>query len=154
MPGLQAELADPVGSGDSPADAPGGAQLAASEANRACSLVAMDTWPTALTMAERSTTTPEYCCMKRDFSTGSPSSIGVASDVPAPNRLSFESVESVLSRRNAPQPRGYGQGRDRTGDLPLFSYVVPVGDARACGKIGCGRSPRSSFLGAGEPFSV
>ena len=112
----------------------------------------MDTWPTALTMAERSTTTPEYCCMKRDFSAGSPSSIGVPSDVPAPNRLSFESVESVLSRRNAPQPRGYGQGRDRTGDLPLFSYVVPAGDARTCGKIGCGRSPRSSFLGAGEPF--
>ena len=92
--------------------------------------------------------------MKPDFSTDSPSSIGVASDVPAPNRLSFESVESVLSRRNAPQPREYGQGRDRTGDLPLFSYVVPLGTPAHAGKSGAGRSPRSSFLGAGEPFSV
>ena len=90
--------------------------------------------------------------MKRDFSTGSPSSIGVASDVPAPNRLSFESVESVLSRRNAPQPKGYGQGRDRTGDFPLFSYVVPLGTpAHAENRVPVARRGRA-FLAQGSPF--
>src|ERR1700748_1511101 len=34
----------------------------------------------------------------------------------------------------------------------LFSSMVTFGDARACGKIGCGRSPRSVFLGAVSPF--
>jgi len=34
----------------------------------------------------------------------------------------------------------------------LLSFLVPFGDARACGKIGCGRSPRSVFLGAVSPF--
>ena len=28
----------------------------------------------------------------------------------------------------------------------LLSFLVPFGDARACGKIGCGRSPRSITL--------
>src|SRR4029077_15931310 len=34
----------------------------------------------------------------------------------------------------------------------VLSFLVPFGDARACGKIGCGRSPRSVVLGAVSPF--
>ena len=30
-------------------------------------------------------------------------------------------------------------------------FFGPLGDARACGKIGCGRSPRSTQLGAASP---
>jgi hypothetical protein len=33
-----------------------------------------------------------------------------------------------------------------------FQFPGPFGDARACGKIGCGRSPRSVVLGAVSPF--
>src|SRR5687768_16391437 len=32
-----------------------------------------------------------------------------------------------------------------------ISSLVSFGDARTCGKIGCGRSPRSSELGAASP---
>jgi len=32
-----------------------------------------------------------------------------------------------------------------------ISSLVPFGDARACGKIGCGRAPRSTQLGAASP---
>src|SRR4029077_5581018 len=34
----------------------------------------------------------------------------------------------------------------------VLSFLVPFGDAGACGKIGCGRSPRSVFLGAVSPL--
>jgi class 3 adenylate cyclase len=33
------------------------------------------------------------------------------------------------------------------------SSEAPFGDARGCGKIGCGRSPRSVLLGAAKPVS-
>ena len=35
---------------------------------------------------------------------------------------------------------------------PSFEFRGPFGDACACGKIGCGRSPRSVVLGAVSPF--
>ena len=41
----------------------------------------------------------------------------------------------------SPDPRPWTQ----------ISSLVPFGDARACGKIGCGRSPRSTQLGAASP---
>ena len=53
---------------------------------------------------------------------------------------------------------------DRTSTHPIDHHVAgplsvdpdeffgPFGDARACGKIGCGRSPRSVLLGAVSPY--
>ena len=38
------------------------------------------------------------------------------------------------------------------GSDEVLSFLVPFGDAGACGKIGCGRSPRSVVLGAVSPF--
>jgi hypothetical protein len=70
--------------------------------------------------------------------TGSPGGPPGKKERPHPSLARMSGNPSIIM---SPDPRPWTQ----------ISSLVPFGDARACGKIGRGRSPRSSQLGAGEP---